>query len=157
MDATTSSLIIGIVSSLVATLLFIGGTVFIRKGFLPWYADKVYRGVRIDGTWAMEASSYEGSVAVALALTQSGEDVSGSVFVNVDEARMTFDFSGRVQNMYLSGICHPQSKRHIDPMTFLLHIDFYGGDLKMQGGMCLVRQAAEVSANSNVCFTLQSS
>jgi len=157
MDATTSSLIIGIASSLVATLLFIGGSLFLRKGFLPWYADKVYRGVRIDGTWAMEAFGDHDGVAVTLALKQSGENVSGNVYVNVDDSRMTFEFAGRVQNMYLSGICHPQSKRHIDPMTFLLHIDFYGGNLKMQGGMCLVKQAAEVSANSNVCFNLQDS
>jgi len=105
----------------------------------------------------MEAFGDHDGVAVTLALKQSGENVSGNVYVNVDDSRMTFEFAGRVQNMYLSGICHPQSKRHIDPMTFLLHIDFYGGNLKMQGGMCLVKQAAEVSANSNVCFNLQDS
>jgi hypothetical protein len=47
------SLVIGIVSSLVATALFLGFAEFFRRSLLPWYIDKLYRGVRIDGTWTL--------------------------------------------------------------------------------------------------------
>ena len=48
MDSLIISLGIGISSSLLATALFILVSEFFRRKILPWYADKIYRGVRID-------------------------------------------------------------------------------------------------------------
>ena len=59
MDPVTTSLIIGISSSLAATLLFIGGSEIFRKIFLPWYADFIYKGIRIDGDWKLELNASE--------------------------------------------------------------------------------------------------
>ncbi len=54
MDDLVISLGIGISSSLFATALFISVSEFFRRIILPWYADKIYRGVRVDGEWEVD-------------------------------------------------------------------------------------------------------
>ena len=157
MEPVTLSLLIGISGSLIATLIFIGVSEFIRKGFLPWYADKVYRGVRIDGTWIMDTDRSKDEIQVSLTLRQHGEDISGNVVVEVEDSKMAFELIGRIQNMYFAAAAYPVSKRHIDPMTFLLHIDFLKGSLRMQGGMCLAKQAGDVKAYDEQCIIFQDS
>lgn len=158
MDKTTLSLIIGIAGSLIATGIFIGISEFIRRVFLPWYADMIYRGVRIDGDWRLINENVERETNESttfdqtLTLKQSGENVTGNTYIKVGSAKIIFEFSGRIRNMYLSGVSYPVSKRHIDPQTFLFHIDYVGGSLRLTGVIAHAESAGKISANGSARF-----
>ena len=159
MDSSTFSLLLGIASSLIATLLFIAISETIRRVLIPWYADMIYRGVRVDGDWTIEheQNEEEKDVSQSLVLKQSGDKVSGEMLVIVGKSKHMFKFTGRIENMYLSGVAYPTSQRLIDPQTFLFHIDYLRGKLRMKGAICGVREAGDIWASSGITASLNNS
>ncbi|WP_346837984.1 hypothetical protein [Microbulbifer sp. SAOS-129_SWC] len=143
MEEIGVSLVVGIGSSLVATAIFISLSEFIRKVILPWYADKIYRGVRIDGTW--EATKFEGNkidelmknneMLMKMVLRQKGELVSGSyIHKEQDQEIDEYYLSGRIRDMYFLATAIPKSNRKIDGVSLMFHIDYLDSKLKLTGG-----------------------
>ena len=56
------AVIVGIISSLIATLVFFGLASVFRSIVIPWFLDKIYRGVRIDGRWVNEQADEKKSI-----------------------------------------------------------------------------------------------
>ncbi|MDE1211861.1 hypothetical protein [Vibrio aestuarianus] len=148
------SVFIGIVSSLLATGLFIGLSEFVRRVVLPWYEDKIYRGVRVDGSWSLTEIgeiNFE-EEEMKMHLTQHGDQVSGSYY-HVDEGKKyEYVVSGRISGMYFLATAVPKTSRQIDAISFLLHIDTNKGYLKMSGGVLNQGKPGEVKVNDGCTF-----
>lgn len=157
MNEIALALIIGICSSLLATGLFIAISELFRRVILPWYADKVYRGVRIDGHWEVEdvADYSNGERCQSMTLKQKGDVISG-VYTHADpEDTDVYDLHGRVRDQYFMATAAPQSNRHIDGIVLMLKIFNQGGKQRLKGGVLYQDDASDsnVGVHMDITFT----
>ncbi|EMF8902525.1 TPA: hypothetical protein NJ546_004597 [Vibrio parahaemolyticus] len=148
------SVAIGIISSLLATGLFIGLSEFVRRVVLPWYEDKIYRGVRVDGAWSLIKISdinFEDE-DMKMHLTQHGDRISGSYYHVDDGKKDEYVVSGRISGMYFLATAVPKTSRQIDAISFLLHIDTNQGHLQMSGGVLNQGKPGEVKVHDGCVF-----
>lgn len=149
----STSLLIGIFSSLLATFVFIIGAQIFRKIIIPWFSDVIYKGLRVDGDWKLEdGDNGREDVYISLSLNQKADQVTGLLIYDISGEKSSFNFNGSIQNMLLSGTAVPVSKKVIDGASILLHIDQAGYSLKMTGGYCFYEQAGKIAAVENVTF-----
>jgi len=152
------TLIVGIASSLLATGMFIGASELVRRVILPWYADKVYRGVRIDGDW--DIAFYKdipkpAELQMSFHLSQSGEKISGQYSHGTpDTRRDVYNVVGLVRDGYFLAYATPVSNRHLDGISILLHIRSKGDDLLMAGSVLCCASPGTVAAVEPVTFKL---
>jgi hypothetical protein len=150
------SLFIGIISSLVATTIFILLSEFVRKYLLPWIADKIYKGVRIDGHWKLYLKNDEFPSYVAeFKLQQWGNKVKGTYFHEISGVKDTYNVQGCISNMYFMYTSEPSSNRKIDAGAGLKHIeDDDDGKLILKGDVLHMGPSGQVSSINNLKFTL---
>lgn len=153
-------LLLGIVSSLVATALFIGASELVRKVVLPWYADRVYRGVRVHGDWELiRMGEHEdiSSVQLNLHLLQSGDKVTGSYTHKwKNEPRDTYDVVGAIRDGYFLAIATPSSRRQMDGISMLLYIRTKQNELHMTGSLLHCGDPGQVKSFEGLTFRLVS-
>lgn len=158
-DMQFTSLMIGIISSLVATAIFILMSEVFRRVLLPWFADKIYQGVRIDGTWKLELNNTDSALQSGeLKLEQWGNKIKGIYYHEINGSREFYNISGSISNMYLMYTCVPTSNRKIDAAAALLHI--VEGDecnLNLVGNLLYQSHGGKVSSWDDVKFALTSS
>ncbi|EJA7341234.1 TPA: hypothetical protein JG809_003270 [Vibrio parahaemolyticus] len=156
MENHTISEVIGIVSSLVATALFICFSEFFRKVVLPWYEDKIYRGVRVDGVWKLveiEDQNIESSdIKMRLELCQHGDKVTGLYYHTDGDRKYEYDVTGRISGMYLLATAAPRSNRQIDAVSFLFHLETKNSCLRMSGAALNQGNPGEVKCNDGLLF-----
>ena len=76
---TLTAVFIGVASSLIATFIFYWLIELFKRIVLPWYEDKIYRGVRIDGKWTSTTiRDPENDISASMQLNQKGENVTGT-------------------------------------------------------------------------------
>jgi hypothetical protein len=151
--SNTLSLVIGIASSLIATALFIGASEVCRRVLLPWFADKIYRGVRIDGTWEHK-NSFEGEkILICLELSQKSDKITGTYFHQLNEGNPEhYLLSGVLRDSYLTAMIHPLSPHQLDAGCFLLHVHSADG-MKMEGIVLSVSsKTGSVKSHPNASF-----
>lgn len=137
MDEITQALVLGIFGSLIATGVFVGLSELTRRILLPWYSDKIYRGVRIDGEWEEKSMSATGApkLAMTLSLTQKADKIDGFyMHTNGDETDI-YVLTGQLRDQYLHAIATPKSDRHIDGVTLLLRVDNVNSRQELEGGI----------------------
>lgn len=97
-DEIIYPLLIGISSSLVATSIFIAISELARRFLLPWIADKIYRGVRIDGEWKIDeiegVSAEDAKLTMVFNLKQKSENISGTYYHNGENGKMLYTVNG---------------------------------------------------------------
>ncbi|MGM8939735.1 hypothetical protein ACS8E2_13680 [Psychrobacter glaciei] len=160
MDSLLVSLVVGISSSLFATALFILVSEFFRRKVLPWYGDKIYRGVRIDGDW--EVCEFKGvnlkdlkdsAGFIKLSLKQSGDVIEGIYsHKGGDEETDQYVLQGRIRDMYFLATAVPKSNRHVDAITLLLYITNSKSQLIMTGGVTHKSSPGKVDCTLGVEF-----
>jgi hypothetical protein len=152
------SVIIGIFSSLIATAIFISSIELFRKVFLPWYANKIYRGVRIDGIWKITAykgnSIEDNSTDMKFSFKQKGEIVSGTYqHLHLKTgAPCEYKFSGKIRDMYVLGTADPISNNMIDAISILLYVTYEDSILKLKGSLLCSAGPGKVNHHSEVVF-----
>lgn len=166
MENITLSIVIGIISSLVATLIFITIAELIRRVALPWYADKIYLGIRIDGEWKMTEFEYNGKIVKIddvtdyklLTLKQKGEKITGTYSHKDGNKLEEYILEGKIKDMYFLATAVPKSKRATDGASFLLHVKNINSDLIMKGSVLAQQsQNGEVVSINNMVFKWQNS
>ena len=161
MENIALSLVIGISSSLFATALFISLSEFVRKCALPWYADKIYRGVRIDGDWEVKEilgnDLNSNNQSVLLSLKQKGDKISGFYIHKDKEDISEYVLEGKIRDMYFLATSVPKSNRHADAATLLLYIKNADSKLVMDGGLMYQGSPGEVDSNLGVRFEWKNS
>jgi len=135
MDNSTAVLL-GIGSSLIATAIFVSISWYIRTVALPWYADKIYKGVRLDGRWSLVSAGTltTANWDVVFELNQKGDRVSGTITLGAPgRVYTTFTVDGRIRDSVFSATAWPVSLHEIDAMIFLLRVYSKGDTLHLEG------------------------
>ena len=152
-EVTTLSIVIGISSSLIATAIFIIASETFRKIVLPWYADKIYRDIRIDGDWIFEG---EDKTDICLSLKQWGNQISGTycheVLCNSKRKLEQYKLCGTVRNSYFMATIEPESQRAIDAIVLLVHIEEGSEELQLRGSLLHKGNPGEVRYWDQVLF-----
>jgi hypothetical protein len=160
MENIALSLIMGIGSSLLATAIFILASECVRKIVLPWYTDKIYRGVRIDGEWEIKERHgkewQSQNLSMNLKLIQKGEVVTGIYTHKNDQEIDEYILEGIIRDMYFLATAVPKSNRHVDAITLLLHVNNVNSKLVMTGGMLCQGKPGEVSSHLGMQFQWKS-
>lgn len=154
----TSSVLLGIVSSLIATGIFISISEIFRRIVVPWYSDKIYRGVRIDGKWILESINDKPAPeteTMVFELTQKGDIITGTYcHTDPDNSDDTtfYSLSGVFQNSHFSAILRVRSPHVIDAITMLLYVRYEKSKLRLRGGVLASGKPGEVVAHTELEF-----
>ena len=143
-----TSLIIGISSSLIATALFVGLAELTRRVLLPWYADNIYRGVRIDGKWELcrlgneELSPGECYTSV-FQIKQKADRITGiAILSDSKESEGTcYNITGRIRDGYFSATAWPANNDMVDAMACLFRVFHLDGALRLKGRIVFLKHA----------------
>ena len=134
-----TAVIIGVVSSLIATFIFYCIIELFKRVILPWFTDKIYRGVRIDGKWTSTVmKDPELGISSSMQLNQKGEAVTGtySHSINKNGNIDTTDYylNGIIRDTYFTVTLKPVAKDMIDSIAFILRVHTkISGALAMKG------------------------
>lgn len=154
-----TALLIGIASSLVATFAFVALSELTRRVFLPWYADKIYRGVRLDGQWkACRVNDTEldpNTSGNEFVLVQKGDKISGtSMLLDKENNEKTFyKIKGQIRDGYFSATAWPVNSYMIDAMTCLFDVFYDNKKLRLRGRLIFLntRTSEIVDAQCEYC------
>lgn len=152
--STFASVVIGVVSSLLATFLFIGLTHLTRRVIIPWAEDKIYRGLRIDGRWIDLNIPPDSKVSMLLELTQKADRISGFYSHEDDgpESKATYRVQGEIRNTYVNASLWPLSDKLLDSGTLLARVYHKDGSLQMGGALAYVSSEDGTVISSAVIF-----
>lgn len=156
----TYTIIVGIVSSLVATAIFIILSELFRKVFIPWYEDRIYKGTRIDGLWKLSEIDNEEILSgsdMFFSLVQHGENIYGKYSHKSSDGEIdNYILSGKLRDMYFLSTAVPESKRLIDGISVLMHLDFNNNKLTMNGSILYKSSPGTVDSANNLKFIWKS-
>lgn len=128
------TIVLGIVSGIVTTvLLYILGVLF-SKIIIPWYQQIIYQGVDLNGEWQFEDTLNDSVERFKLSLTQNANNVSGHLLyirIKDDENReVNYSFIGNVWEGYLTLNMKSKDRRVIAYSTCLLKVERGGHELR---------------------------
>ena len=88
---------------------------------LPWYADKIYRGVRIDGRWVEDTSKI-----ATFVLAQKGDRITGTYFHNIQVSggakREEYRVTGTLRDTYVTLSSQPIARDVIDTGAYVFRL-----------------------------------
>ena len=112
----------GIVSGVLATFLVLICLSIWNKIIVPWYEDKVYKDIRIDGKWLIEEEEYGIKYASMTIIKQTAHRVYGEI-TYIDEPDLPlFMFYGEFRNLILTATHCAKTKTNLDRGTFTLMV-----------------------------------
>jgi len=161
----TLALIIGIISSLIATATFIGLSELMRRFVLPWYADKIYRGIRIDGKWMAcrfgDQKIPDSASRFELDLKQSGDRITGfSTVQGKNEPEPTIcKIYGQIRDGNFSATAQPIAPDMLDAMACLFRVIHKDSKLHLKGHLLYLGDDSTqvVTTENNIEFCKVSS
>ena len=130
-----SPILLGVISSLIATFIFL----FIRQiylgVFLPWVKSQLYRGVRIKGRW--EDTTENEKVGFILNLKQDADSISGTLIHQQNKTNkldtLSYSINGYCRDGFLFALATPVLGDAIDYQTMLLKIYHKDDTLYLKG------------------------
>lgn len=152
---TFETVLLGITSSLIATFIFLYLSWITKTVILPWYEDKIYRGVRIDGHWIAEkwdGTDIDEIAAISEAtieIKQKADHISG-IYSHVDRDdgdTTSYVFKGEIRNSYVTASSWPIARDHIDAGAFVLNV-YSDNGLKMKGMISYIGDSGNVGSCS---------
>lgn len=154
LDDQMLPVVVGIISSLIATAIFISLSEIFRRLVFPWIEDKIYRGVRIDGTWRLHAEDgklVDGS-SVEIEIKQWGDKISGTCFTENEDDRTVYRINGVLKNMYLMAYMEPASSKMIDASAILFHVEHEKNSLHLRGSLLHKSRPGKVGCWDDLTF-----
>lgn len=148
-------IVLGIITSLVATAIFIGLAEIIRRLVFPWVEDKIYRGVRVDGTWKLHSNGgipINDNTTIEMEIKQWGDKISGTCFTLSSDDKTIYVIKGVLKNMYLMAYMEPTSSKMIDASAFLFHIEHEKNSLRLKGSLLHKNLPGKVSCWEELIF-----
>lgn len=160
MENTVLSIVLGIVSSLIATAFFIAISELTRRLLIPWYTDRIYRGARIDGRWELKRLADKevlGSrLGMYMDLTQSGDEVSGTYSHKGNDGTVdTYRLAGCIRDRYFLATATPVSNRHLDGVALVLYLRTENSELVLSGGALFCSEPGGVKSQDALTFVWQ--
>ncbi|HDY7978964.1 hypothetical protein [Vibrio sinaloensis] len=153
MDGQILPIVIGVLSSLLATFFFLILVKINDDLFLPWFRKQVYKGVDISGSW--DAILDADSLHMTISLKQTADKVSGT-FVQVDtsgQQTWTYDINGYCRDGYFFATVTPTLSDAIDYQTLLFKIYHKHSSLYFKGCISFADGTnGEVETHTNAEF-----
>ena len=119
MPRITEGLVVGVVSGLVTSAILFVFLQYWSRVVIPWFEERVYRGIRIDRKWKIKADGETRAQAEAT-ITQSAHRISGLIIWQ--EAGTTFEYklTGEFRDLILTATYKQRSVNTLDRGTITL-------------------------------------
>ena len=146
-DETFNPVLLGIISSLLATSIFIALSKLFNNIVLPWYGDKIYRGVRIDGKWDLDEWEDDIDKTFEFNLNQKGDSVKGFHYHKIKKENgaiisESYTVNGCIRDGYFFAILTPITSDIVDSGT--VHFKIY----KKEEKLCMKGNVTAVSSSN---------
>jgi hypothetical protein len=128
----------GVVGGLITALILFVAAILWRDKFIPWIENRVYDGIRVDGTWCLiDSTDGEGepnfSQHETLEIEQKAARLSGRVVLipksGSDGKPRTLKIDGCIRDRFVMFTCVPGTRRGLGYQAFLGEISGDGGQL----------------------------
>lgn len=119
------TVILGIASSLVATFILLVTNWFLTKKLLPWYGDRIYRGVRIDGKWlyhSLGGNKFDDDIDDGLNIIQKGDQITGTYSHQAEKGISMYNIKGDIRDSYVTITIWPIARDELDAGSMVLRI-----------------------------------
>jgi hypothetical protein len=132
MSTFASSLLAGVVSGVVVSLIVFACRVHWLRVLQPWYENRLYKGAKIEGLWSTTINFPDNVTnTLRIELQRIGYSVHGSVIcVSGYSEGETYEFSGTFNDLILTGSYQVRG-RGLERGTFTLMM--VGGGLRLKG------------------------
>ena len=104
----SESIILGVASGVLASLLLLLASAFVKGVVIPWYRQLLYKGIDISGEWVRKTEYQTGAVEDCLmTINQKADKLQGIMNIvirrtGVDTPEMaTYKFSGKVRDRFV--------------------------------------------------------
>lgn len=133
MNALALSLVAGVVSGVIASLIVFAFRVYWLKILQPWYENRLYQGAVIEGDWTTTIDFPDGTTNThRITLRRVGYTVSGVAnCVSGYSEGQTYEFAGTFKNLLLTGTYQVTNSRSLERGTFTLML--VQGGARLQG------------------------
>jgi hypothetical protein len=120
MDQILEGLVPGVVSGIVTSLILFLFLKYWAKVFIPWFEDRVYRGVRIDRRWKIYTDNQTESSA-EVTLKQSAHRISGVIAWNDKDGITDYLITGEFKDLILTATYQQRNTNSLDRGTITLY------------------------------------
>jgi hypothetical protein len=133
----TDTLLISIISAVIATALTSIIVIFFRRIIIPWYKSMKYEGYNVEGHWEIKSAEPTLRRNITFKLTQQASQVSGESSHRLKNRSMQgvlvkeYFLKGEIKDGYLALICKAKDPAILGFSTVLLRI--VGDGSKMEG------------------------
>jgi hypothetical protein len=159
MNPTIGPILLGIASSLIATFIFLWLNWLFKTILLPWFADKIYRGVRIDGRWCgvlIGGAKINSITSSQLQLTQKGDELTGLYSHTISSKKSEFyTIGGFVRDAIVTLNWKPSTKDTIDAGSAILRVFTKDSTLRMKGILTYISTESNEVKSSSIEFEKQ--
>lgn len=154
------TVLVGIGSSLIATFIFLYLNWLVKSILIPWYEDKIYRGVRVNGHWVIDEwdenkLGNNAPIRATFEIKQKADQIKGiythTIVKEKEEDTTSYVIKGEIRNTYLAATSWPISDEQLDAGTYMLRVHSQDG-LKMKGMLSFVSHTTGEVSGSNVVF-----
>ena len=123
------TIVLGILSGLVASAIVFLIQIGYMKVLRPWIEDILYRDLRLEGRWLVTYPEAE-DISEAVELARSGHSVTGTITVTAgpDKGRV-YSLSGTFKNLILTASFSGRDEARLDRGCFTLQVKHNGQHL----------------------------
>lgn len=115
------SLISGLVSGIIVTLLVVVFRSFWNGTIIPWFENRVYKDIHIEGSWFSLYPTVVGERQETITLERHGHEVTGTFICNTDHNEgEQYNIKGNFRNMILTLLYEAKDKQISDRGTITL-------------------------------------
>ena len=157
MDSIIWPILLGILSSLIATFIFLWLHWFFRTFIIPWYIDKIYKGVRIDGRWILKVKdeAEKKKLSVRFDLQQRADQLEGIFSLTQGDSVELFKLKGIIRDAIVTLTWLPTVKDTIDSGAAVLRVFVREKGLNMKGTFSTISTESGEIISSYVEFEKQ--
>lgn len=138
MNAIGGQILVGVCSGLVTGIVILVFTQIWQKILVPWYEQRIYRGVHIDGTWTLEdigAKDSGWSQREILIIKQIAHRLSGNQLLypkeDSTEGLRTLELTGEIRDSLVTFQTTNKDPKGLSRGVFLGEVR--GGGIILQG------------------------
>lgn len=124
------AVLVGVISGLLSALLVLVGAKYWKAIMIPWYEDRVYKDVMIDGKWEATGKEHDETFSETLKVQQRAHHVSGEITYKNDNELIEYQFDGEFRNLILTPRYWVKGESNLDRGTFTLMLKNNGQTLK---------------------------
>ncbi|MFT5498606.1 MAG: hypothetical protein ACI9TH_004021 [Kiritimatiellia bacterium] len=144
------SIVSGVVGGLLTSLFLFLSAIVCRDRFIPWIEDRVYGGIRVDGTWCIQDQTDDQGHSLysqeeTLELEQKASRLSGRLILipkgGEDGKPRTLKVEGTIRDRFVMLSCVPATRRHLGYQAFLGEISGDGTQLVGQASYYHISEA----------------